>query len=439
MKQNVTGKNKHLTYEQRCTILEEIKKGTTLKDIAEKVGKDPTTVSKEVKLHRYLKENKSNKKGGGLHCINYYKCSVRNLCGGTTCSGFCKSCSIVNCSKKCNAYVEDICKQTTRFPYVCFGCHRQASCRFAHYAYDPKLADREYHESLISSREGINLTYSEFKKLDDIIYDGVSRGLSIYAILQLHPEISVSERTVYRYIEQKYTKTISLDLRRKVTYKERYKSKVRSDIVNKYREGRLYSDYIKFIADNQHIEIPQLDLVIGKQGDNQVLLTIIFPVSNLMIGYLIPNKEPSSVASVFNYLHSLLGSCQFKELFPAILTDRGSEFYEPVNIEFDNDTGELRTKLFYCDSYSSCQKAQIERNHEFIRYFIPKGKSLNDFTQDDINLMFSHINSYPRESKKNHTPYEIFSFMHGREILDKIKITNIQPGDLNLTTKIFKK
>lgn len=86
----------------------------------------------------------------------------------------------------------------------------------------------------------------------------------------------------------------------------------------------MYSDYIKFIADNQHIEIPQLDLVIGKQGDNQVLLTIIFPVSNLMIGYLIPKKEPSSVASVFNYLYSLLGSCQFKELFPAILTDRGS-------------------------------------------------------------------------------------------------------------------
>lgn len=46
MKQNKTGKNKHLTYEQRCTILEEIKKGTALKDIAEKVGKDPTTVSK---------------------------------------------------------------------------------------------------------------------------------------------------------------------------------------------------------------------------------------------------------------------------------------------------------------------------------------------------------------------------------------------------------
>lgn len=41
MKQNTTGKNKHLTYEQRCTILEEIKKGTALKDIAEKVGKDP--------------------------------------------------------------------------------------------------------------------------------------------------------------------------------------------------------------------------------------------------------------------------------------------------------------------------------------------------------------------------------------------------------------
>lgn len=439
MNQNVTGKNKHLSYDQRCTILEEIKKGTSLKDIANKVGKDPTTVSKEVKLHRYAKESRSIRKGGGLECKNYLKCTKRKLCGGTTCSGYCKSCSTYNCSQTCTDYVKDVCKQITRFPYVCLGCHKQANCRFTHYAYDPKIADREYRESLTTSREGINLTFNEFKKIDDIVFDGVSRGLSIYAIIQQHPEINVSERTIYRYIEQKFTKTINLDLRRKVTYKKRYKSKVRSDIVNKYREGRLYSDYIKFIADNQHIEIPQLDLVIGKQDDNQVLLTIIFPISNLMIGYLIPNKEPSSVASVFNNLYSLLGICQFKELFPAILTDRGSEFYEPENIEFDNNTGELRTKLFYCDSYSSCQKAQIERNHEFIRYFIPKGKSLNDFNQNDINLMFSHINSYPRESKRNHTPYEVFSFMHGKELLDKIKITLIEPGDLNLTSYIFKK
>ena len=439
MKMNKSGKNKHLTYDQRCTILEEIKKGTSLKDIALKVGKDPTTVSKEVKLHRYSKEAKSTRKGAGTMCKHYYKCTKKALCGGTTCLGYCKSCSLFNCTKTCNEFIKDICKQTTRFPYICFGCAKQANCRFTHYAYDPKLADKEYHESLVSSREGVNLTINEFKKIDDIVYEGVSRGLSIYAILQQHPEINISERTIYRYIEKRFTKTINLDLRRKVTYKKRYKSKVRSDVVNKYREGRLYSDYLNFIADNQQIDIPQLDLVIGKKGDSQVLLTLIYPVSNLMIGFLIPNKEPSSVAAIFNYLYSLLGIKEFKELFPAILTDRGSEFYEPENIEFDNETGELRTHLFYCDSYSSCQKSQIERNHEFIRYFIPKGKSLNKFTQEDINLMFSHINSYPRESKRDHTPYEVFTFMHGKEILDKIKITIIPPGDLNLTASIFKK
>lgn len=437
--ENQTGKNKHLTYDQRCTILEEIKKGTSLKYIALKVGKDPTTISKEVKLHRYSKESISTRKGGGFECKHYYKCIKKSLCGGTTCPGYCKSCSIFNCSQTCKEFIKDICKQTKRFPYVCFGCHKQNNCRFTHYAYDPKLADKEYHESLISSREGVNLTVKEFNKIDDIVYDGVSRGLSIYAVINQHPELNVSERTIYRYIEQKYTKAKNYDLRRKVRYKKRYKSKVRSDEVNKYRIGRLYSDYIKFVADNQYIEIPQIDLIIGKQGDSQVLLTIIYPFSNFMVGYLIPNKEPSSVASIFYYLQDLVGIDKFKELFPAILTDRGSEFYEPDNIEIDNNTGEKRTCIFYCDSYSSYQKAQIEKNHEFVRYFIPKNKSLNRYSQDDINLMFSHINSYPRESKKGRVPYEIFSFIHGKELLDKIKIAYIHPSDLNLTPSIFKR
>ena len=46
-------KGKHLTLEERMTILNELVKGTKLSDISNKIGKDPTTISKEVKLHRY--------------------------------------------------------------------------------------------------------------------------------------------------------------------------------------------------------------------------------------------------------------------------------------------------------------------------------------------------------------------------------------------------
>ena len=49
---------KHLTLDDRITILTEIKNNTLLREIARKINKDPTTISKEVKLHRYIKETK---------------------------------------------------------------------------------------------------------------------------------------------------------------------------------------------------------------------------------------------------------------------------------------------------------------------------------------------------------------------------------------------
>lgn len=50
--------------------------------------------------------------------------------------------------------------------------------------------------------------------------------------------------------------------------------------------------------------------------------------------------------------------------------------------------------------------------------FIPKGTDFDPYTQEDINLMMDHINSYSRESIGNRCPYEMFSFLYGQEVLD---------------------
>jgi len=431
-------KNKHLSLEDRITILEELKKGTNLITIANKIKKDPTTISKEIQKHRYSKDGSHVKSGSGYLCSKRNICTINCVCGKRCTGLLCKQCTSINCTIKCKDYEPYKCKLIHRFPYTCFTCDRRISCKLTHYFYDPKLADKEYHDELKDSRIGINMTVNELKQIDNIVTDGVKRGLSIYAIIKSNPEINISERTIYRYVEQKYLSCDSIDLRRKVTYKKRYKSKINRSEVNKYRKNRLHIDYLNYIIENPSIKPVQLDLVIGCISDKQVLLTIHFPIPNLMIGFLINDKTPSSVSSVFNYIQSLIGIDAFKEIFPVILTDRGSEFYHPENIEFDNNTGELRTKLFYCDSYSSSQKAQIERNHEFIRYYLPQGTSFNNLTQEKINLMFSHINSYPRESKKNNCPYDIFSIIYGREFLDKLKITRIEPGDLILQPYLLK-
>jgi len=68
---------------------------------------------------------------------------------------------------------------------------------------------------------------------------------------------------------------------------------------------------------------------------------------------------------------------------------------------------DYRTALFYCDPMASWQKPHIEKNHEFIRYVIPKGRSLNSYTQEDMTLLMNHINSVRRPSLNYQSPYEL--------------------------------
>lgn len=85
------------------------------------------------------------------------------------------------------------------------------------------------------------------------------------------------------------------------------------------------------------------------------------------------------------------------------------------------------------------QKGSAERNHEFIRMFIPKGTPLDDYTQEDINLMMNHINSYSRASLGNKCPYEMMEFLYGQDILKLLYCQRITPDEVTLNSSIFKK
>ncbi len=136
-----------------------------------------------------------------------------------------------------------------------------------------------------------------------------------------HPEIGVSERTVYHYVTNRYLQIKDHDLRNKVKMKPRkaykYKDKERKEL-QAIRDGRMYEDYLKFLAENRQVYIPQLDLVIGKTNDSQYLMTLLFPFSNFMIGILVLNKEASTIVSAFNFIQDRIGIDNFKKIFPAI-------------------------------------------------------------------------------------------------------------------------
>lgn len=173
-------KNRHLTAAERQIIAAGISNGSSKAAIAETLGKEKSTIGKEIKLHRYLK----HKCNMPLECANYRKCANGR-----------------QCTPDCPEYVPFSCKRRDRSPGACNGCQNMSHCRFDKYIYDPAQAEQEYKETLVGSREGVNLTTAEAKRIGETIAPLVAKGLSPYAILQAHPELDICEKTLYNYIE----------------------------------------------------------------------------------------------------------------------------------------------------------------------------------------------------------------------------------------------
>ena len=184
-----------------------------------------------------------------------------------------------------------------------------------------------------------------------------------------------------------------------------------------------------------------MDTVIGTQGGKggKCFLTILFRKFNLMLIYLLPYKKSIYVTQVFHTLMDKLGDDEYKRLFEIILTDNGTEFSDPESIEISPKTGEKLVSLFYCNPGSSWQKGSIEKNHEYIRYVLPKGTSFASLTQEDCSLLASHINSIPRVSLNNHSPYDSSILFIGKKNMDIFNISKVPYDDINLSIRLLKK
>ena len=178
-----------------------------------------------------------------------------------------------------------------------------------------------------------------------------------------------------------------------------------------------------------------MDTVEGVIG-GKVFLTLLFVKTNLMLIYLMDNKTTECVKKIFVYLKSSIGIENYKKYFEVILTDNGSEFSNPNDIEIDYNTGEIISKLFYCNPNSSWQKGDIEKNHEFIRYVLPKGISFDYLTQEDTNLLMNHINNTYRVSLGGKSPYDCSAHM---DFLEKLSLRKISPSLVNLSPNLLKK
>lgn len=388
-------KYKHMTLDDRIEIQNGLSKGMTFKDIALKINKDQTTVSKEVKKHLMIYSN-----------------------------SFTSS--------------DECCPNLLKAPFVCNGCPKKnhSNCHYQRRKYAAKEAQRAYEDLLSESREGIPLNQESFYRTEKIISDAVKKGQHIYHILHSN-NIPVSKSSVYRHISKGYYSISKIDLPRAVKFKPR-NSKSNDFVPRWAKDGRTYHDFIEFVADNDISNYVEMDTVIGRVG-GKCILTLHFNAFNFMVGILINNKSAAEVSHKISELKLNLSKngFSFGSIMPLILTDNGGEFSNVSAIENDIHQ-QLETHLFFCEPNAPYEKPHVEKNHTLFRDIVPPGTSFDNFTQETVSMIFSHVNAVKRKNFNGKSAYDLFTFAFSSELAEAFGISYIKAEDVIQSPKLLR-
>lgn len=401
----------HLTLEERRIILTGITNGSSKTAIAQTIGKDKSTVGKEIKLHRAL----THKCKMPLECNNYRRCVFGR-----------------QCTPNCPEYSPFKCSRRDRTPGACNGCSKWSKCHFDKYRYCPEDAHMDYRTTLVDSREGVNLTVQEARAIADVIAPLLKQGQSPFQILAAHPELNISEKTLYNYIENDVFHEIAgitvMDLRRQVSRRIPKKKsngyKKRAD--RRHLQGRTYKDYRKYLSENPDVFVTQMDTVYNDGANGPFIQTFKFVPAGLLFAVIHDSKTSESMKKGVDLLESILGTEVFRKYVHVLLTDRGTEFTAADAMETCPD-GTRRTRVFYCDPMQSGQKGTLENKHIELRYILPKETDLRALgltDQDALNLVISHVDSAPVEKLGGKSPLDLAEFMF-HDLYEKLEAYGI--------------
>ena len=395
----------HLSYEDRKNIEDGLNDNKSINQIAKEINRCHSSILREIDRNKVYLEPSS---------WNNYKINHPDL--------------------------DLSCERLNKSPYVCNGCKSRSGCRKIRWTYYARKANDSYKEVKSESRKGINLTPEEVYEINNVLTPLIKKGQTINHLYINHPNIlDFSKPSFYNYVNNGVFEFGPLDFPRIVKYKKRKNNPNRR--TRKEREiliNRKYSDFLNYTSKNPYLNIVEMDTVEGLQTEEDCFLTLFWRKSNFMLIFKLESQTTEEVTRVFEILQTFIPEEDYKKLFPIILTDNGHEFFDVNNIECIHETGEYVTHLFFCDPSASWQKGGIEKNHEFIRYILPKGSSFKNITQEDCVLFMNNINSLCRDSLNGKSPYEAMLFLCDEYILKKLNCYYIKPDDVILNDSLLK-
>ncbi len=410
-----TIKHIHFTMETRLFIEDELNSGASITDISKKLFRDRSNIGREIDKHRTVKFPTSFNRNNP--CKHYMACS--------------KHC--IDCFKTCVNFLEfNPCEKLNSSPHVCNSCAKK-QCTHVKYYYNAEEANSQYLESLIKSRSKMHYSDLELNTLNNDFYNLVMSTKSIYHSLIVINSMgfAFNIKTIYRQIRLGLLRLKTSDLPRASKKRERKNvdKSYKRDITN-----HTYDDYEQY-KNNHPLAIEwQMDCVQGIQGkDEPVFLTLQIVQIKFLFIFIIDKQTSNAVLKKLREFKGYFSTKKFNKLLEILLTDNGHEF-----IKLDELLTILpKTNIFYCHPYSSCEKGSIENNHELIRRVIPQGVSLKCYTQDEVNLLCSNINSLFRGELDGKCPFDLVKQYIPSDVLNKMELKQIEPINVALIPELL--
>ena len=405
----------HLSYSDRLAIEKMLDESHSIKEIENDIKRDSSIIIREINKHNSLVFPGTY---NNQHpCLKYHSCNVKEF----------------DCFKNCKNAEFKPCPKLNKSPHICNGCNTKMHCRFVKKYYKAREAHDEYKLRVSECRMGLHYSEWETIILNERLCPLIIRSKSVYhAVTAINKELNSNFvlKTIYRQIKDDYLPIKSSDLpRSRRKKKEKVDTSYKRDI-----KGCTYEDYKDYKKNNSNAIEMQMDTVEGiKENNAPVLLTLeIVPINFLFI-FKIDSQNKEKVIKKLNDFKNLIGQETFDKLMEILLTDNGKEFY----IGKEVFTLSSNIHLFYCHPYSSYEKGSIENNHELIRRIIPKGVSLKPYTQNELNLLCSHINSLFREKLKGKCPFDLIEQYIPLDKIKKLGLSKINPLDVCLIPELL--
>jgi IS30 family transposase len=138
------------------------------------------------------------------------------------------------------------------------------------------------------------------------------------------------------------------------------------------------------------------DLLIGKDN-NSAIATLVERSTRYVLLAKIANQKAETVrAALVDRVHTLPS-----HLWRSLTWDQGKEMADHELFTIDTGIG-----VYFCDPHSPWQRGSNENTNGLLRQYFPKGTSLRNISQAELDAVAIQLNGRPRETLGWQTPAE---------------------------------